>query len=110
MGRSYGGYLTLAERIYTDGPAFAEGWNFGSHSDDAQPVEWIVKELAQRWGQGASWQVDDGEHPHEAHYLKLDISKTAQRLPWALNTPPNSLAGICGSSSKSQGALPSAHV
>ena len=76
------GYLTLAEHLYTDGPSFAEGWNFGPHSDDAKPVEWIVKELAQRWGQGASWQVDAGEHPHEAGYLKLDISKAAQRLQW----------------------------
>jgi CDP-glucose 4,6-dehydratase len=76
------GYLMLAERLYTDGPACAEGWNFGPHSDDAKPVEWIVKELAQRWSQGASWQVDAGEHPHEASYLKLDISKAAQRLHW----------------------------
>ncbi len=76
------GYLTLAERLYTDGPAFAEGWNFGPHSDDAKPVEWIVQKLAQRWDQGASWQVDAGEHPHEANYLKLDISKAGQRLHW----------------------------
>ncbi|MBC7548996.1 MAG: CDP-glucose 4,6-dehydratase, partial [Polaromonas sp.] len=76
------GYLTLAERLYTDGPAVAEGWNFGAHSDDAQPVEWIVQQLAQRWGPGTSWQVDTAEHPHEASYLKLDISKAAQRLHW----------------------------
>ena len=76
------GYLTLAEHLVTDGPDFAEGWNFGPHSDDAKPVQWIVQRLAQRWGQGASWKVDDGEHPHEAHYLKLDISKAAQRLHW----------------------------
>jgi len=76
------GYLTLAEHLYTDGPSFAEGWNFGPHSDDAKPVEWIVQQLAERWKQGASWQVDAGEHPHEANYLKLDISKAAQRLHW----------------------------
>lgn len=76
------GYLTLAERLFTDGPAFAEGWNFGPHSDDAKPVEWIVQHMAQHWAQDASWQVDAGEHPHEAHYLKLDISKAAHRLHW----------------------------
>lgn len=76
------GYLTLAERLYTDGPAVAEGWNFGPHSDDAKPVEWIVQQLAKRWGPGVSWQVDAAEHPHEASYLKLDISKAAQRLHW----------------------------
>ena len=76
------GYITLAERLFTDGPAFGEGWNFGPHSDDVRSVEWIVKQLAQHWGQGASWQMDAGEHPHEATYLKLDISKAANQLPW----------------------------
>lgn len=76
------GYLSLAEDLYADGLAFAEAWNFGPYGDDAKSVEWIVKQLAQRWGQGASWQVDNGEHPHEAYYLKLDISKASQRLHW----------------------------
>lgn len=76
------GYLTLAEKLYTEGPTFAEGWNFGPHSDDARPVEWIVKRLAQAWANGASWQIDAGDHPHEATYLKLDISKAGQRLHW----------------------------
>lgn len=76
------GYLTLAERLYSDGSGFAEAWNFGPDGDDANPVEWIVKQLARCWGQGATWQVDRGNHPHEANYLKLDISKAAQRLHW----------------------------
>jgi CDP-glucose 4,6-dehydratase len=33
------GYLTLAERLHTDGHAFAEAFNFGPHSDNAQAVE-----------------------------------------------------------------------
>lgn len=76
------GYLTLAERLYSEGNAFAEAFNFGPHSDDAQPVEWIVRRMADTWGAGASWEVDAGQHPHEAHFLKLDISKAAQRLQW----------------------------
>lgn len=76
------GYLTLAEKLYTVGTAFAEGWNFGPHSDDARPVEWIVKQLAKKWADGASWQIDAGEHPHEANFLKLDISKAEHRLHW----------------------------
>jgi CDP-glucose 4,6-dehydratase len=76
------GYLTLAERLYSEGNAFAEAFNFGPHSDDAQPVEWIVRRMADTWGEGASWEVDVGQHPHEAHFLKLDISKAAQRLQW----------------------------
>jgi CDP-glucose 4,6-dehydratase len=76
------GYLALAEKLYTDGTAFAEAFNFGPKSDDAQPVEWIVKQLAQKWANGASWQIDAGDHPHEANYLKLDISKAGHRLNW----------------------------
>lgn len=77
------GYLTLAEKLYVAGPVAAEGWNFGPHADDVRSVEWIVKHLAAQWGGGASWQIDSGEHPHEANYLKLDISKAGQYLGWA---------------------------
>lgn len=76
------GYLLLAERLYTDGQAFAEGWNFGPNDDDARPVQWIVEHVVSQWGHGASWQIDGGKHPHEAHYLKLDISKAKAKLGW----------------------------
>jgi CDP-glucose 4,6-dehydratase len=76
------GYLLLAQRLYEDGPSFAEGWNFGPSEDDAQPVEWIVKSLCEKWGNGAGYLIDDGDHPHEANYLKLDCSKARARLGW----------------------------
>lgn len=76
------GYLTLAQRLYEQGQKFAEGWNFGPNEDDAKSVQWIVEELVKDWGNGASWRLDGGEHPHEAHYLKLDISKVKSRLDW----------------------------
>jgi CDP-glucose 4,6-dehydratase len=76
------GYLTLAERLCAGGPGYGEGWNFGPNDEDAKPVGWIVEQMAQLWGDGAKWQVDAGEHPHEATYLKLDISKARSRLGW----------------------------
>ena len=76
------GYLTLAERLFEHGPNFAEGWNFGPNDEDAKPVGWIVEQMAAMWGGGAQWQIDNGEHPHEANYLKLDISKARSRLDW----------------------------
>ena len=76
------GYLTLAERLYSDGQAYAEGWNFGPKDDDVRPVQWIVESLVRSWGNGASWQQDGGVHPHEANYLKLEISKAKVRLGW----------------------------
>jgi len=77
-----GGYLVLAQRLIQDGPRFAQGWNFGPRDQDARPVEWIVERLVQQWGDGASWRLDDQLHPHEAHYLKLDISKARTHLGW----------------------------
>ncbi|MCX7087925.1 MAG: CDP-glucose 4,6-dehydratase [Methylococcales bacterium] len=76
------GYLRLAEKLYEEGPSYAEGWNFGPNDADAKPVQWIVDNLTSAWGEGASWVVDGGNHPHEAHYLKLDCSKAKARLDW----------------------------
>jgi len=76
------GYLTIAEKLYAEGTAFAEGWNFGPNDEDAKPVQWIVDRLTRHWGEGASWILDTAEHPHEAHYLKLDCSKAKMQLDW----------------------------
>ena len=76
------GYLTLAEKLYTEGPVHAEGWNFGPHDTDAKPVEWIIERMTQEWGAGASWALDGQSHPHEATYLKLDCSKARGQLGW----------------------------
>ncbi len=76
------GYITIAEHLYEHGCDFAEGWNFGPKDEDAKPVEWIVNTLTSVWGDDASWFLSEGEHPHEAHYLKLDCSKAKMRLNW----------------------------
>lgn len=76
------GYLMLAEQLWHRGQAFAEGWNFGPNDEDAKPVQWIVQQLAKRWGDGAAWSLDDRPQPHEATYLKLDCSKAKARLGW----------------------------
>jgi CDP-glucose 4,6-dehydratase len=77
-----GGYLTLAERLYADGAAFAEAWNFGPGDEDCQPVSWIVNRLGQEWGPEVRWEIDRAVQPHEAGYLKLDSGKAAARLGW----------------------------
>ena len=76
------GYLLLAQKLYEEGATYAEGWNFGPSDEDAKPVQWIVESLTRTWGEGASWVLDGGDHPHEAHYLKLDCSKAKARLDW----------------------------
>lgn len=71
------GYLTLAERLSDNTGNFADAWNFGPADHDARPVRWILDRL------GAGWELDYGEHAHEAHYLKLDSSKARTLLGWS---------------------------
>ena len=48
----------------------------------ARAQAWIVQAMCQKWGPSATWVSDEGEHPHEANYLKLDCSKSAEFLNW----------------------------
>jgi CDP-glucose 4,6-dehydratase len=75
------GYLAVAESL-CDGAANGQAWNFGPEQSDARPVEWIVRELAGIWGEGARWELEQVVQPHETRVLKLDCSKTAARLGW----------------------------
>jgi len=89
------GYLWLAEKLYTEGQKFAEAWNFGPKDEDAQPVQWIVEHMVSLWGENASWSLDGSVHPHEAAFLKLDISKAKSRLGWQPRWPlPQALEKI----------------
>lgn len=76
------GYLAVAESLVEDGAKQGEGWNFGPDPSDAQPVDWLVRELASLWGEGAKWELDGSAQPHEAQNLKLDCTKAADRLGW----------------------------
>ena len=58
------GYLILAQKLYKDQEEYAGGWNFGPNDNDAKPVDWIL------------------DNPHEAGFLKLDISKAKSQLGW----------------------------
>jgi CDP-glucose 4,6-dehydratase len=75
------GYLVLAQALW-EKPELAQGWNFGPTDEDARPVGWIVQRIAARWPEDLRSIEDDGPHPHEARYLKLDSSKARARLGW----------------------------
>jgi CDP-glucose 4,6-dehydratase len=76
------GYLVLAEHLYEEGSTYAEGWNFGPKDEDCKSVNWILDKMVAKWGQGATWELDKNNNPHEAGYLKLDCSKAAKQLNW----------------------------
>lgn len=76
------GYLALAQHLYQDGPPYGESWNLGPRLEDTQQVQWIAERMAKLWGDNATWHLDGASHPHEAHTLRLDISKARGRLNW----------------------------
>ena len=75
------GYLVLAQALW-DSPEYAAGWNFGPAEDDVRSVGWIVERVGELWPAELEWVHDDGPHPHEASYLKLDSSRSRARLGW----------------------------
>lgn len=76
------GYLTLCQSLWNEPTTAADSWNFGPRDDDARPVQWIVERMCSLWGEGAGWDRDESVQPHEANYLKLDISKARAGLGW----------------------------
>lgn len=76
------GYLVLAQVLYNKGPQSMGAWNFGPHDEDARSVQEVVDLLIANWGSSATWAQDMAEHPHEAHSLKLDITKARVQLGW----------------------------
>ncbi|MEA2201788.1 MAG: CDP-glucose 4,6-dehydratase [Solirubrobacteraceae bacterium] len=75
------GYLVLAQALW-DSPEHACGWNFGPSEEDARPVGWIVERATELWPEELRSVLDEGPHPHEARYLKLDSSRARARLGW----------------------------
>lgn len=75
------GYLLLGALMYEEGAKYSDAWNFGPNDEAMLTVEKLVKLVIKYWGCG-SYTVDTLTHPHEAVFLKLDISKTRTLLGW----------------------------
>ena len=75
------GTSLLARKLDEEGEPFASAWNFGPEDIDARtgglgrPA--ILRASGARERPTGSTR---GEHPHEAHHLKLDISKAKDAL------------------------------
>jgi CDP-glucose 4,6-dehydratase len=74
------GYLALADALLA-GSGQGE-WNFGPGRDSFVEVGQVASLAAELWGDGAHWELDHGEHPHEANLLALDTSKAERQLEW----------------------------
>jgi CDP-glucose 4,6-dehydratase len=75
------GYLILAQKLYKNQDKYAEGWNFGPNDQDTKPVDWILDKMISKWP-NSSWELDKDSSPHEADFLKLDITKAKSKLGW----------------------------
>ncbi len=75
-------YLLLARRLVTGSGEFEGAWNFGPEPASEIAVAEIADRLAALWGDGARWERDHSEHPHEASRLALDCSKARFQLGW----------------------------
>jgi CDP-glucose 4,6-dehydratase len=75
------GYLVLAQKLYKDQKKYSGAWNFGPNDENAKPVDWILDRMISKWP-NSSWELDTNSNPHEAGFLKLDISKAKSKLGW----------------------------
>lgn len=78
------GYLLLAEKLFSNAEKYSGGWNFGPHANDAVCVEKIVTKIFSNWAdKNAGYVIEqDLDNLHEAHFLKLDITKAMTELNW----------------------------
>lgn len=77
------GYLILAQGLYEDNKHYEGSWNFGPNDDGCRPVWEVVELFTGLWDASLAWKYDSRNNPHEAKYLKLDISKAKASLGWA---------------------------
>ena len=80
------GYMALAERLYDDGPAFSEAWNFGPREGDVLSVEALANRLGAHLKGGIRYRVVPDAALHEATQLTLDCSKAWTKLDWQPRT------------------------
>lgn len=80
------GYLMLARALYSHGTRFSGAFNFGPNESDARSVKTICEIVSGHLVDAAPWTLDDAQNPHEAGFLKLDISKAAAELGWKPKT------------------------
>lgn len=81
------GYLLLLDALHRGEATGA--WNFGPEPASFKSVGELANQAAAAWGDGATWTVDEEQHPHEEAVLTLDASRARDELGWrdALDFP-----------------------
>ena len=76
------GYLELGVKLSSDPIKYAQAYNFGPNTHDALSVEEMVVKSITSWGLGTYKAEINSNNPHEAGFLKLDITKATTELNW----------------------------
>lgn len=74
-------YLLLAMKQY-DNNFYSGSYNIGPNKNNCINTEELVKKFCELWGKDANYVITNKFGPHEANYLKLDISKASKVLGW----------------------------
>ncbi|BCX17848.1 MAG: CDP-glucose 4,6-dehydratase [Geminicoccaceae bacterium] len=76
-----GGYLRLAQALFTDPTRFSGAWNFGPEPGGEWTVAEIAAAVSRRLGAGP-WQTEPQPSPVEAPLQRLSIERAKKRLGW----------------------------
>lgn len=74
-------YLQIAQKQYED-PAFQGYYNVGPDDCDCVTTGQLVTMFCELWGDGAVWENQSENGPHEANFLKLDCSRIKHVFGW----------------------------
>ena len=75
------GYLLLGHLLFTQGHAFAQGFNLGPRAESVLTVAEVAQKMTQFYGKGRV-EVHKYDNLHEANLLMLDITKAQKVLGW----------------------------
>ena len=76
------GYLALGAMLFSEGKKFSGGWNFGPEDVENFSVKQLIDNMLVHDKTGGYTIPQSVEKPHEANFLKLDISKAMTYLKW----------------------------
>lgn len=75
------GYLRFVEKL-DSGADVPDALNFGPRRSESRSVRWVIERMIARWGDGASWKMDNAPTPPEAPVLEIDSTLATRRLDW----------------------------
>lgn len=76
------GYAMVIEALLANGASAGGAWNVGPDPSAFRTVGEASSLAASLWGPDATWEVADGDHPHEAAVLTLNASRASAELGW----------------------------